>query len=116
MTIRASDTPITIDMARPLECTWLQLQQAMYPLHLNNPGDVTRLHDVWLYGGVPSPSYRVALPGEQFDERNPRPGDHLVHLVMPTALATWIEEMSAKRGFPYSAQQAMNITQGKVSI
>lgn len=114
--MKQSDTPITVDMAQVLECTWPQLKQAMYPLHLNNADDVNRLHDVWLYGGVPSPEYRVALPGERFDERTPRPGDNLVHLVMPTALAQWIEEMSARRGFPYSSQQAMNITQGKVSI
>jgi hypothetical protein len=97
--------------ANPLVCTWLELRAAFAALHLNIEADVTRLHDVYV-NSVPDASYRVALPGEMFDERRPRPGDNLKHVINPLALAKWIEEVSAKHGFPYTARQALNIAQG----
>lgn len=97
--------------ANPLICTWLELERAFAALHMGDPADVNRLHDVYV-NSVPDASYRVALPGKAFDERHPRAGDHLKHVINPLALAKWIEEVSAKHGFPYTARQAMNIAQG----
>lgn len=106
------DKLIQVHMANALICTWLELEKALEPLHLNDKADVDELHDIWLSQGVPAPSYRVALPGERFDERNPRPGDNLKHVVNPLAVAKWIQDVSAKRGFPYNERQAINMTQG----
>lgn len=103
-----------IDTAQAVICTWLQLERAMYALHLGNKDDIERLHDVWL-SGVPAPDYTVAVVGAAFDERKPRPGDNFKHVVSPLALAKWIEDVSAKRGFPYSSQQALDVTQGQAT-
>ncbi len=103
---------LNLDLANnPLICTWLELTAAFSPLHMDDPADVNRLHDVYV-NSVPAPSYRVELPGQSFDERNPRPGDHLKHVINPLALAKWIEEVSIKHGFPYTARQALNMING----
>lgn len=106
---------VGVDMAQPVICTWVELARAMADLHRWEKAHVDELHDIWLKG-VPSPDYKVALPGETFDERKPRQGDVLKHIVSPIPLANWIETLSAKRGFPYSAHQAMAITQGQVEL
>ncbi len=103
------------DMAQALICTWPELAAAMAELHLWNKGDVDDLHDVWMTG-VPSPDYKVAIVGANFDERKPRVGDHMTHVVSPFILAKWIEKISAKRGFPYSSWQAFALTQGEVDL
>jgi hypothetical protein len=104
--------PIIIDQTQALFCTWLQLYKALEPLHQGNQADINRLHDVWL-DGVPSPQYKVAVPGKVFDERHPRQGDYLVHIVSPLNLAKWIQEVSARRGFPYSERQSLSIALGQ---
>lgn len=95
----------------PLVCTWLELQAAFASLHENNEADVNRLHDVYV-NSVPDLSYTVALPGKSFDERRPRAGDNLKHVINPLALAKWIEDVSNRRGFPYNARQALNMIFG----
>lgn len=95
----------------PLICTWLELRWAFEQLHMNDEADVGRLHDIYV-NSVPAPDYRVALPGQSFDERNPRAGDNLKHVINPLALMKWIEEVSTKHGFPYSSRQAFNIIDG----
>jgi hypothetical protein len=102
---------ITLDLANPLIATWLELQSAFAPMHMHDPADVDRLHDVYV-NSVPAPSYTVALPGRAFDERKPRAGDNFKHVINPLALAKWIREVSQKRGFPYSERQALNIALG----
>jgi hypothetical protein len=102
---------INLDLANPLIVTWLELEAAFATLHMSEPAEVNRLHDVYV-NSVPAPSYTVALPGQSFDERNPRPGDNFKHVINPLALAKWIREVSSKRGFPYSERQALNIAFG----
>jgi len=105
--------PIILNKADALFCTWLELCKAMEPLHQGNPADVNRLHDVWL-DGVPAPEYKVAIQGARFDERTPRPGDHFKHIISPLPLAKWIQEVSARRGFPYSERQSVAIAMGEI--
>lgn len=97
--------------ANPLVCTWLELQAAFSSLHENNEADVNRLHDIYV-NSVPDLSYRVALPGKSFDERRPRQGDNFKHVINPLALAKWIEDVSKRRGFPYSVRQSLNMVFG----
>ena len=108
-----TQSPIIISHADALFCTWVQLYAALEPLHQGDKADVDRLHDIWLTAGVPAPSYTVALPGKRFDERHPRPGDHLTHILPPTALVKWIQDVSARRGFPYSERQSLSIAMGR---
>ena len=109
----ATNKQIVLNTAEPLIVTWIELRNALAPLHLWVKADVDELHDVWLKG-APSLTYKVALPGEVFDERKPRPGDVFKHIVPPMAVAHWIEKISAKRGFPYSFRQSLAITQGEI--
>lgn len=106
---------IALDLAQPIIATWVELAKALAPLHLWVKADVDELHDIWLKG-VPSPQYKVAVPGKVFDERRPRQGDLLKHIVPPLPVANWIEKMSAKRGFPFTMRQALAITQGDVDL
>jgi hypothetical protein len=106
---------IGVDLAQPVICTWVELARAMADLHRWEKAPLDELHDIWLKG-VPTPDYRVAVPGAVFDERRPRPGDVLKHIVPPLPIARWIEQISARRGFPYSAKQAIAITQGQVEL
>lgn len=103
---------IELDFANPLICTWTQLLRALAPLHQWEKAEVERLHDVYV-NSVPAPDYTVAVPGKPIDERHPRPGDHFNHIMNPLALSAWIQDVSAKRGYPYDARTALNITQGK---
>ena len=98
-------------VGNPLVCTWLELRAAFATLHDNVEADVNRLHDVYV-NSVPDASYTVALPGKSFDERRPRHGDNLKHVINPLALAKWIEEVSKARGFPFNARQALNLIYG----
>lgn len=100
-----------IDLVTPLICTWLELVKVFEPLHMHEQSEVDRLHDIYV-NSVPDLSYTVAVPGARFDERKPRPGDNLKHIINPLALAKWIQQISAKRGFPYSERQALNIVFG----
>lgn len=110
------DHPIIgLDLAQPIQATWVELARALAPLHRWVKADVDELHDIWLKG-VPSPEYTVAVPGAVFDERRPRAGDKLIHIVPPLPVARWIEKLSAKRGFPFTMRQAFAITQGEVDL
>lgn len=84
-------------------------------MHQGNQDDINRLHDVWLSAGVPAPDYTVAIPGAAFDERKPRVGDHFNHVVNPLAVAKWVQDVSQRRGFPYSELQALQIVMGEES-
>ena len=102
---------VNLDLAQPLIATWLELQAAFAPLHMHEDAEVNRLHDIYV-NSVPAPSYTVAVPGANFDERKPRVGDNFKHVINPLALAKWIREVSTRRGFPYSERQALNIALG----
>lgn len=90
--------------------TWLELRAAFAPLHMNEPAEVSRLHDIWR-NSAPAPTWNLAAPGD-YDERNPRAGDNFKVIMNPIATINWIMEVSAKRGFPYNQKQALNIMLG----
>lgn len=102
---------INLDLANPLIVTWLELAAIFAPLHMNEPAEVSRLHDIWAQS-MPAPTWTVAIPGKAFDERAPKVGDNFKTVVNPLALIAWIREVSAKRGFPYSERQAANLLYG----
>ncbi len=106
---------VGVNLAQPVICTWVELARAMADLHRWEKAPLDELHDIWLKG-VPSPDYKVAVVGAVFDERRPRVGDVLKHILPPLPIANWIKQISAKRGFPYSDNQAMAITQGQVEL
>lgn len=106
---------VGVDVAQPVICSWVQLARATQDLHRWEKGPLDELHDIWLKG-APTPDYQVAVAGKTFDERRPRVGDVLTHIVPPLPIAQWIKTMSARRGFPYSDRQALAITQGQVEL
>lgn len=96
---------------QPVFLEFWQLEAAMHPLHLGNPALVDRLHDVWKLG-APSPDSFNFEPAH-FDERKPSEQGRVRRLILPTALAAWIVEVSAARGFPYTPRQALNLVEGR---
>lgn len=105
-------TERTINLAdSALIVTWIELSAAFAPLHLNEKAYVDRLHDIWR-NSVIAPTWNVE-PGRVYDERKPKHGENFKVIVSPMALATWICEVSEKRGFPYSQRQALKIIMGE---
>ncbi len=96
---------------KPLLVTWLELHLAMMPLHQNVKADVDRLHDIWLLG-APTPNSRI-LNMAIYDPRLLQAGNYECRIVFPTQLAKWIVDVSARRGYPYTWEQAINLTQGQ---
>lgn len=90
--------------------TWLELRAAFAALHMNEPAEVSRLHDIWRQSVI-SPEWNVE-PGKVYDERKPRPHENFKCIVSPVPLANWVCEVSKKRGFPYTIKQSLNIVLG----
>lgn len=99
-----------VDVLKPLNLTWRELHQVMQPLHLNIKAEVDSLHDVWRFG-APIPQSIIRNP-KGYDERLPQVGNFESRIVFPTLLAKWIMDVSTRRGFPYSWEQAIALTQG----
>ncbi len=94
-----------------LVVTFVELRDALAPLHLGRKSWVDSLHDVWKQG-APSPDSRVLVP-DGYDERQTRPGNVEKRLVLPTPLAGWIVQVSAARGMPYTLAQALSVVAGQ---
>lgn len=97
---------------RPLVVSWIELHLAMLALHQDEKADVDRLHDIWKQG-APSPDSIIRDP-RHYDERLPQAGNDVRRLVLPTPLVKWIMDVSARRGYPYSAAQAAALIEGEV--
>lgn len=91
--------------------TFYELVQATRALHQDDPAYVARLHDVWKRG-APTPDSILRDP-RRYDERLIQPGNIEKRVILPSALAEWIMDASAARGFPYSREQALAMTQGR---
>lgn len=95
----------------PLQVPFYALASAMATLHMWEPRYLDTLHDVWKQG-APTPD-SIIRNARGYDERVPQAGNVERRIVLPTKLATWIVEMSAIRGYPYTYRQALNIAMGK---
>ncbi len=100
-----------IEAEAALVVTFVELRDALAPLHLGRKPWVDSLHDVWKQG-APSPDSRILVP-EGYDERQTQPGNVEQRLVLPTPLAQWIVQISAARGIPYTFGQALSIFAGQ---
>ena len=88
-----------------------QLLDALSILHMYQEPYLSDLIDIWKES-VPEINIKQKfLVGLQhYDPRN----DHITRRhVLPFSLAKWIEEVSAKRGYPYTYQQALNLVKGE---
>lgn len=95
----------------PLMVAFYELAHAMRTLHMWDTRYLSTLHDVWKCG-APTPDSIIRNP-RGYDERVPQPGNVEKRIVLPSRLATWIVEMSAIRGYPYTYRQALNIALGR---
>ena len=95
----------------PLMVTFYDLATAMRTLHMWDTRYIDTLHDVWKCG-APTPD-SIIRNARGYDERVPQRGNVERRIVLPTKLATWIVEMSALRGYPYTFRQALNIATGQ---
>lgn len=95
----------------PVFMTWRELAAVMQPLHLGQPADVDRLHDIWLQG-APSPDSIVRAPAG-YDPRKAQAGNVEKRLMLYMPLAQWVVDMSARRGFGYTLRQAVNLLHGQ---
>jgi hypothetical protein len=103
----------TIPQLKPIVVTFYDLKRALAPLHQYVKADVDRLHDLWKLG-APSPDSRILIPAKYDERLNQKAmGNYEKRIVFPTALATWIQDVSARRGFPYTFQQALAIVLGE---
>ena len=96
---------------KPMIVTFYQLSAALADLHQWHPADVSRLHDVW-QAGAPMPHSIIRNP-KGYDPRKQQAGNHEAHIVLPTLLIQWVVDVSARRGFPYSNEQAAALLMGK---
>jgi hypothetical protein len=101
----------TTDVLKPMFATFYELSHALQDLHLWNPAQLARLHDVWLIG-APSPRSIVRNPKE-YDPRKKQDGNFEARLILPTKLAEWIVEVSTARGMPLTIKQATNMVYGE---
>ncbi len=96
---------------KPLVCTFYQLTKATEALHQGDKGMIADLHDIWLKG-APTPDSRILLM-KHYDPRKVQTGNLEKRIVLPTLLANWIMQTSAKRGFPYTYKQSLNMALGQ---
>ena len=96
----------------PLICTFVQLRDALEPMHMNAPADVDNLHDIWRRG-APTPESGIFNPAVSYDERKVQPLNHVARIIPPSHLVKWITDVTARRGMPITPKQALNILSGK---
>ena len=101
---------LLVGEGQPLQVTFVELREALAPLHLHDKAFVDRLHDVWKQG-APTPDSIIRDP-KGYDERKRQLGNVEKRLVFPTPLAQWLVEVSAARGMPYTMSQALKIVDG----
>lgn len=98
-------------MSKPIICTFHELAAALEPLHQGDKADISRLHDIWRLG-APTPDSIIRNP-KDYDERKRQRGNLEKRIVFPTTLVQWIQDVSARRGFPYNEKQALALAEGK---
>ena len=103
--------PGPVETVEPLLVTFVELLEALAPLHLHEKAYVDRLHDVWKQG-APTPDSIIRDP-RAYDERKRQPGNVEKRIVFPTPLAQWVVETSTARGMPLTMRQALNMVNGK---
>lgn len=96
---------------KPVFVTFREISDATSWLHLNHTGDLAMLHDVWMQG-APSPRSRI-LVTKGYDPRKSQPGNVEERLILPMPFAKWIQDVSARRGFPYTLEQSIKLTFGE---
>lgn len=96
---------------KPIFATFVELRDALQPLHLDDPQMVSDLHDIWKLG-APSLDSIIRNP-RGYDERRQQTGNIEKRLILPTALIKWIKAASEKRGMPLSDAQAAELAQGR---
>jgi len=96
---------------KPLICTFRELAAALYPLHLNTPADLNRLHDIWKMGAI-TPDSRILFP-KHYDPRRYQPGNVERRIVFPSLLAGWIKEIANRRGLALTDDAALNVALGR---
>ena len=105
-----ADGDTSVLRPHPLVVTFVELRDALAPLHLGRKPWVDSLHDVWKQG-APSPDSRILAP-KGYDERRKQAGNVEKRLVLLSPLAQWIVQVSAARGIPYSLGQALSMVEG----
>lgn len=102
---------MTIERYAPVFVSFHELRDVLQPLHMGVQADVDRLHDIWLQG-APSPASIIRAP-TGYDPRTVQVGNIEVRLMLYMPLAQWIVDVSARRGFNYTLQQAVNLLHGQ---
>lgn len=100
-----------LQSGRPIIATFVDLAAATAALHMNERRHLDTLHDVWKKG-APTPDSIVRDP-KDYDERGTQVGNHVKRIVLPTMLASWIQDVSAARGMPLDYRQALNMAHGR---
>lgn len=95
----------------PIFVTFRELTAVLAPLHLGVQADLDRLHDIWKQG-APSPDSVIRTPA-RYDPRVGQAGNVEKRLMLYTQLAQWIVDVSARRGFPYTLKQTVNLLHGR---
>lgn len=96
----------------PLICTFVQLRDALAPMHLNTQSDIDNLFDVWKKG-APTPNSGIFNTAERYDERKVQALNYVARIIPPSHLVKWITDVTARRGMPITPKQALNILMGK---
>lgn len=99
---------------QPVFVTFVELVAAMRALHQDDKPLIDQLHDIWLMG-APSPDSIIRI-STNYDPRFPQAGNVEKRLILPMPMATWIMQVSALRGMPYTRRQALNLIDGKIDI
>jgi hypothetical protein len=105
---------IIIEQGKPLLTTFVELRDALSPLHIHQKAWVDSLHDVWKKG-APTPDSIIRSP-KGYDERLRQAGNVEKRIVLPTPLADWIMQVSAARGTPVNFKQAMRMVNGEADF
>lgn len=100
-----------IDLSKPIMATFPELAQALSGLHHWEKRHVDTLHDVWK-ALAPTPDSIVRNP-KGYDPRYHQQGNHVRRIISPPDLVKWIQDVSAARGMPLDARQALNMAEGK---
>jgi len=97
---------------KPLFLTFVELSSVTWSLHMGDRRYLSTLHDVWLCG-APHPR-AIIRDARNNDPRKTVAGNHEERLILPTKFCTWVMDVSAARGHPYSMRQAMAMLHGQI--
>ena len=89
------------------------LIKALQPLHWYQQPYLDLLIDIWLESAPEiNRSQKILLEMKEYD---PRKDTITRRWVLTQPLAKWVEEVSFKRGFPFSYRQALDIIKGNAN-